>query len=124
MKIRITMSNGSEYLFEGDDMEAKWTGMNFHMPLPDPPAPEPVPEPAPAPAPERWRDVTAECTIENDYCKGRQIRRNGTDVMWATGYRVRKVQLWEMVKEHNPMTAQYPPQYGLVDAIIIEKHVP
>ncbi|HEY9525531.1 MAG TPA: hypothetical protein VIR02_00535 [Anaerolineales bacterium] len=52
--------------------------------------PVPGPEPGPLPAPEHWRDVTEECTIEHDDHKGWQIRHNGSDVLWAAGYRVRK----------------------------------
>jgi hypothetical protein len=80
-------------------------------------------EPVPT---ETWRDVTGECDtsaagmwIKHDdlvlYCPCHKESNEG-------GYRLRKVQLWKQKEQPWPsMTAQFPIQYDLVDAFIVEK---
>lgn len=38
-----------------------------------------------------WRDVTAECEVEESATKGLRIVHNGADVLWENGYRLTKI---------------------------------
>jgi hypothetical protein len=61
---------------------------------------------------ETWRDMTGECEIRDLV----EIYHNGLRVVWANGYRLRKVQI------QNGWRDEIHPR--IIDAFIVEKREP
>ena len=75
----------------------------------------------------KWVDVTSKFEVQaSGWVAGDGM--NGAIELFGPGfqdYRLRKVQYWDRVPDtFNQMMVQYPPQYKLVDAIIIEQRQP